>query len=213
MTYTQVIAPNLNTVGNIGWCLAFVEKAYNDTNYSYATARDGWDACQFIHQDSGINSNLPTDVSVPVWFDYYESGVDYGHVAINVPGRGVLSSPYKADNTQQWFTGIDQCAKVLNCTYLGWSEDLMGVRVIGGTMDDSNNGIADANFVEDCSVGMLGRTSVGDVNLQNNVGRTMRDVVATFIRYPEHLALMERAKNGGAVTKDSAIAYIQGHLS
>lgn len=126
MSYTQVITPDLNTVGDVGWCLAFVEKAFDDINYSYATAHDGWMGCQFIHKDQ----NLPADVCVPIWFDYYEGGINYGHVAIWVPGRGILSSPWRADNTQQWEPDIATIERVYNSKYLGWSEDLMGVRVV-----------------------------------------------------------------------------------
>lgn len=121
----QLVQPNLATVGNIGWCLAFAENVFG-TPHLYATATDGWHATHFPHPDR----NLPTDVSVPIWYSYVENGLDYGHVAVNVPGRGVLSSPYRADNTQQWFKDIDDCARVLNCKYLGWSEDIATVRVI-----------------------------------------------------------------------------------
>lgn len=122
----QLVYPDLNTVGNVGWCLSFVEDAYH-TPHLYATATQAWNATLYAH----TNRDLP-DVQVPVWFSYYEDGINYGHVAINVPGRGVLSSPYKKDGTQQWFKDIDECARVLNCTYLGWSEDLATIKLVEG---------------------------------------------------------------------------------
>lgn len=121
----QLVTPNLSTVGLVGWCLKFVEDAYS-TPHLGATATDAWHATQFPHTDA-----LPA-AQVPVWFSYYEGGENYGHVAINIPGQGVLSSPYKQDNTQQWFASIAQCEQVLNCKYLGWSEDLATVRLVEG---------------------------------------------------------------------------------
>lgn len=120
---TQLVYPDLSTVGLIGWCLAFVEDAYHTPRGPYC-AWDAWNACEFPHTDA-----LP-NVQVPVWFSYYEGGFNFGHVAIWVPGRGVLSSPYKANNTQQWFSSIAECERVLNCRYVGWSEDLVTVKVV-----------------------------------------------------------------------------------
>lgn len=123
MTYAQIIYPDLNTVGNVGWCLSFAEDAYN-TPHFYATATDAWKSTEYPHD------GYPPNAQVPIWFSYYEGQVNYGHVAIWVPGRGVLSSPYKKDNSQQWFGSIEECERVLKCSYLGWSEDIATVRVV-----------------------------------------------------------------------------------
>lgn len=137
----QLVSPNLDTVGNVGWCLKFVEDAYN-TPHLGATATDAWQATEFPHEDV---ASIPSDVAVPVWFSYYENGINYGHVAINVPNRGVLSSPYKRDNTQVWFTSLNQCEQVLNCKYVGWSEDLATVRLV--KPEENEMPIADRGFV------------------------------------------------------------------
>lgn len=143
----QLVQPNLSTVGNIGYCLAMQENVWG-TPHLYDTAWNAWQATQYKHTDP-----LPEDVCVPVWFSYWENGTNYGHVATNVPGRGVLSSPYKANGTQQWFTSIDQCASVLNCTYVGWSEDIATVRVteevlpMGVTIDGAPASTSDANNI------------------------------------------------------------------
>jgi hypothetical protein len=137
---TQLVAPDLNTVGNVGWCLSFVEDAYN-TPHLGATATDAWNATQFPHP----GEQPPNDVQVPIWFSYTENGIDFGHVAINVPGRGVLSSPYKQNGTQQWFSSIEECRRVMGCTaYLGWSEDLATIKLIeGGNMEAEIQAIKD----------------------------------------------------------------------
>lgn len=119
----QLIQPNLNTVGNIGWCLSFAEDAFN-TPHLYATATDGWNATKFKRTDS-----LP-NAYVPVWFSYVENGINYGHVAVYSPDGRVLSSPYKKNNSQQWFSSIQECERVLNCKYLGWSEDIATIRIV-----------------------------------------------------------------------------------
>lgn len=124
----QLIAPDLTTVGNVGWCLAFVEDAYNATIYTLATADMAWNATQFPHK----GEQPPSDVSVPVWFTYKENGFEYGHVAINVPGRGVLSSPPKVDG-QIWFKSIEECRQRMGCqAYIGWSEDIAYKQVVKG---------------------------------------------------------------------------------
>lgn len=133
--YQQAVQPNLKTVGNIGWCLSFAENVFG-TPHLYATATDGWHSTHFPHDDR----NFPAGVSFPVWYSYIENGLDFGHVAVRLPDGRVLSSPYKAENTQQIFKDVDECARVLNCTYLGWSEDIATVQVIkeGPMMVDKN---------------------------------------------------------------------------
>lgn len=132
--YKQLVYPDLTTVGNVGWCLSFVEDAYN-TPHLGATATDAWHATQHPHQ-----GNPPLDVQVPLWFSYIENGLDFGHVVVNVPGKGLLSSPYKQDGTQVWFSSITQCEAILNCHYLGWSEDLATVQLIVKESDMPNEG-------------------------------------------------------------------------
>lgn len=132
--YRQLVAPNLATVSPIGSCLWFAETAFNTphntANRVNDCATDEWNAAQFRYLDR----DFPTGVYVPIWFSYWATlnriYKDWGHVAILMPDGRVLSSPYKQDNSQQIFNSVDDCARVLRCTYLGWSEDLAGIKLI-----------------------------------------------------------------------------------
>ena len=85
--------------------------------------------------------SLP-DVAVLLWFSHWGTygspprWDNWGHVAVWVPGRGILSSPVtngyvngKPVSTQEWFSSIAQLEKAINGTYLGYTEDLNGLRV------------------------------------------------------------------------------------
>lgn len=69
---------------------------------------------------------------------------------------------------------------------------------------DRERTTADANFVEDCAVGTLGHTAVGDVDLQNNVGGYKSAVLRTFVNYPEAQAFRAKAAAGGSGGIDQA---------
>lgn len=131
MSNNQLVQPNPNTVGNVGYCLAFGESAFN-TPHLHPNAFSAWQATQFKHP----NEEPPTDVSVPIWFSYMIGSVNEGHIAINIPGRGILSSPYKIGTTQAWLPSIAELERIYSdngihpLTYLGWSEDIAGIRVV-----------------------------------------------------------------------------------
>lgn len=77
-----------------------------------------------------------------------------------------------------------------NDSYCHLSEINVSVgQEIGGNMPT----LVDANILENLSVGLLGRTSVGDANLANWLGAPLEDALAGFIHYPEHQALIQRA--------------------
>lgn len=113
----QLIAPNLKTKGTPGLCLVYVRNIFSAPP-KYVTAALGWANAKYKH-----TGNPPTDVSVPVWFKWGTSG----HVAVNVPGKGVYSTTAKGD---QVFSSVQALAKYIGGTYLGFSEDVDGVRVV-----------------------------------------------------------------------------------
>jgi hypothetical protein len=76
-----------------------------------------------------------------VWFEW--TGVvdnvrtDWGHVAVWFPGKGVLSSPFSTNLKQQWFDTPQKLIAYLGSgSYVGWSEDINGVRVADVTKED-----------------------------------------------------------------------------
>lgn len=130
MNYTQLVAPNLDPVVYqngaaltdwLGWCLAVAWTAFGGKTTS-PTAWSAWtNSVQFKHTDS-----LPTGVYVPVWFSGYGGS---GHVAIYKDGT-VWSSPYTHKSSMDVLSSIAQLEKYYGVTYVGWSEDIGGVRVV-----------------------------------------------------------------------------------
>lgn len=119
----QLIEPNLDIVGKLGWCLQYARQVFSAPAVE-ATAWKAWIATKFKHEDK----NFP-DVAVPIWFDYYENKKQYGHTAVRLPNGLVYSSPLssKADRT---ITTLENIEKKLGAKYVGWSEDISGIKVI-----------------------------------------------------------------------------------
>lgn len=113
----QLKQPNLNVVGQSGLCLVYVRNIFGIAA-KYPTATSGWQNAQYKH-----TTTPPTDVSVPVWFSY---GTD-GHVAVSVPGKGFYSVSAQGDKI---FSTLAELEAYIKCSYLGWSEDINGVRVV-----------------------------------------------------------------------------------
>lgn len=108
-----------------GNCLRFTQSVYG-APARYETAWQAWENTELKH----VTLTMP-DVSVPVWFDHwgtYSNGYgQYGHVVAWVPGKGFLSSPGKGYG-QQWLSTISEVEDFYNSTYVGWSEDINGLR-------------------------------------------------------------------------------------
>lgn len=130
----QLIQPNLNTADFDGWCLRFVENVFNISKVQrhYNFAIDAWNGATFKHADA-----LP-DVVVPVWFNWTGTvqgkKANYGDVALWVPGKGVFGTPLGNVHTasNRWDSSVEARAKAIggNASYLGWTEDLTGVRLV-----------------------------------------------------------------------------------
>lgn len=124
----QLIQPNANIQGQRYLCLSFARRVFN-ISPKYSTATEAWEKAKHKHTD-----NLP-DVAVPVWFRWTGTvdGVrkNWGHVAVWVPGRGVVSSPSVGTANPRWVGSVDAMVKALgnDAKYLGWSEDINEVRV------------------------------------------------------------------------------------
>jgi LysM repeat protein len=130
MTWTQKIQPDLSTTSDAGMCLDFVETCFNTPapfTYQFGCARDSWDGSSFKHADNAIPGNY-----VPIFFSWVGTidGVtkDWGHAALYCAGR-VLSSPGKGHG-QQWFNDINEVERFFGATFLGWTEDISGWRVL-----------------------------------------------------------------------------------
>lgn len=104
-----------------GRCLSYVRTAF-DVAGKYATATEGWQGAAYKHAN---DRNPPR--AVPLWF--HSSVTSAGHVAISL-GDGQLWTDGWPTNTkkngQTSIAGLEQSWKA---TYLGWSEDINGVRI------------------------------------------------------------------------------------
>jgi len=134
MGWAQKFSPNLSTEDYPGWCLRFTQTAWN-APVMYYCARDSWDASGFQHTDA-----LPA-TSVPVYWSWWGTingeTRDWGHVAVLLPDGRVLSSPlsWSQGYGQQIVSSVDEVSRILGATYLGWTEDMNGLRVVDWSDD------------------------------------------------------------------------------
>lgn len=120
----QLVPPDLTVEGTIAYCLEYAAKVFHCTTGMYS-AWDAWKSTLYPHHDP-----IPTDVSVPVWFDYYTDGYRYGHVAVSVPGKGFYSSPYNKPTGHNVLSSISEIERLYGVKYVGWSEDILERRVV-----------------------------------------------------------------------------------
>ena len=129
MPWQNVTPVNDQAQDYAGMCLRFQQFVYPGSPVKYyPTARAAWDASPFKHAELPDNSAI-----VPISFSWVGtiSGTrqDWGHAAVFFPNRGILSSPGSGYG-QKWFGSIDECARFFGATYLGWTEDVGGFRVV-----------------------------------------------------------------------------------
>lgn len=134
--WNQVKTPNLDPVivsgGKtlydwFGYCMAYVRASFGTR--SADTALEGWQASKVRHEDR----KLPKGVYVPIWFNhwgtYWGEYKNWGHVGIYKDGK-VWTSPLTHKPTADVYSSISQVESKYNATFIGWSEDVCGDRVI-----------------------------------------------------------------------------------
>lgn len=140
MSYTQLVTPDSGVEDYAGMCLRFTQSVYG-APVRYRSAWDAWEATQYKHTDQ-----LP-EASVPVWFSHYgtygnpPSYENWGHVVAKIGDR-FLSSPVGKLGTygQTWFATIEEIERTFNAKYVGWSEDLNGLRIVEPGSDPTPHG-------------------------------------------------------------------------
>ena len=128
MTFIQTIAPNPNIDCRPGWCLEYVRRSYG-LAAAYPRAIDAWNASTTKHRDW----NFPAGVWVPLWFAV--RGVPAGHVVLRAPDGRIYSTTTPNKYTPTIHPNQAHLEQVyasagLNLTYLGWTEDVGGTRVV-----------------------------------------------------------------------------------
>jgi LysM repeat protein len=113
----QLKQANLNIAGIPGECLMWVREVFGIAA-KYPTAISGWENAEYKH----AGEQPPAGVDVPVWFTWETSG----HVGISTP-QGVYSV---LKNGVEIKPNVEVLASDIGGTYLGWSEDVDGVRVV-----------------------------------------------------------------------------------
>lgn len=143
----QLIQPDTTVTDGPGWCLRFTQKVWG-APAKYNSAWDAWLATQFKHN---VNESIPNNLSVIVWFSHYgtygspPTYDNWGHVVSFITGRGYLSSPGgNVTSGQRWFGTIGEVERFFNAKYVGWSEDINGLRVV-----DVSQPVIDEGFEQD----------------------------------------------------------------
>jgi hypothetical protein len=125
MKYTQLIKPRLTTQGDAGFSLEHVQSAYK-APVKFFTAWTAWENCQFTH---GPLEELP-NAYVPVWFytTFKDNLTPLGHVLIWDPYSKKLWGTPRHGRGKHWFDFAEVATPWTR--YVGWSEDLNGVRIV-----------------------------------------------------------------------------------
>lgn len=131
MAFKQVITPNPEVPCTPGWCLTYVDDAFNleahGKTKNYRTALDAWGTSKSQHRDR----NFPANCWVPVWFTLKNEPA--GHVAILAPDGAVWSSSHPTKKQPVRHGSLNEIINYygnLGLSYLGWTEDVGGVEVI-----------------------------------------------------------------------------------
>jgi len=125
MPFTQLVIPNPNIACQPGWCLQYVRQTFGAPVVE-PTATAGWENAQYRHEDW----NFPVGCWVPVWFSLKNEPA--GHVALLAPDGTVYSTSDDSTIPHHHPSMADLIAYYWRnpLTYLGWSEDISGVRVV-----------------------------------------------------------------------------------
>lgn len=147
----QLVQPDTTVTDGAGWCLRFTQSVWG-APARYNSAWDAWEATQYKHSTA---ESLP-DVAVIVWFSHFGTYGEpptydnWGHVVSYIPGRGFLSSP-SVGVGQKWLATIEEVEQFFNSKYVGWSEDINGLRVAEPSAPVSEGFERDMIIVRDVS--------------------------------------------------------------
>jgi len=131
--YKNTRQPNLTISGASGWCLSFTQDVWG-TPHLYPKAIDAWNASGASNHP---NEQPPIEVKTIAYWTYRDptDGIQYGHIATNVPGQGVYTSPFNRSYGYEWYGSIQSMSDRIkridpNSKYLGWSESLSGIKLV-----------------------------------------------------------------------------------
>lgn len=132
MSWKQTRNFNRNQTDLAGMCHRFVRSGYGIPAVNgYFSAWSAWSKSPTKHTDR----NFPQNLAVPIWFSHYGTYGspakydNWGHVVVWYPGVGYISSPGSGTG-QRVFGTIGAVESFFKATYVGWTEDVNGYRVI-----------------------------------------------------------------------------------
>ncbi len=179
----QLVQPNLSVIGYPDFCLAYVGEVFGLASENTPDAWLGWLSTQFKH--TGPIPNL----SVPVWFSWTGTigGVtqNWGHVAVSTPS-GVYTNPLSGSG-HKVFPSVPALEQAYGVKYVGWSEDISNLKVIGDNMqpqiDELNTQLDNTNKALDGEI--AARTALeGQLNTTNKALDTLTTRVAKLEQGP-----------------------------
>jgi hypothetical protein len=209
--YKQLVTPNLDPYiydgGTpisdwLGWCLGYVRAAFDAPPAGYM-ATDGWNMTQFKHTDR----DLPSGVYVPVWFSHWGTynGVyaNWGHVVIYKDGH-IWSSPITHKPYADEWGSIEEVERMYRCSFVGWSEDISGMRVV--TKEDTVAIIENADNwrwrFNRLHHQLVRNGDMPDPVFQSIVGSDAWTVVESWSDHPEADSLIHWQELGELAEKD-----------
>lgn len=162
MSTQQLVVPNRNAQDWAGRCLPYAQTFFG-APIRYDSAWESWQATQFKH---GPDVPIPTDRPVLLWYSHFGTYFSYsrqqfeygnwGHVTPYIYGEAIYSSPGEGYG-RELFQSIAQVERRFNATYVGWSEDINGLRVSqpsdGG---DDEMSVEDSNRLKNIEAILVG---------------------------------------------------------
>ena len=211
----QLVTPNPNISCQPGWCLQYVRQTFGAPAVE-PTATAGWANAKFRHEDW----DFPAGCWVPVWFSLAKEPA--GHVALMAPDGSVYSTSDDSTVPHHHPSLQDLIAYYWRnpLTYLGWSEDISGVRVVQGdgtinvqsitttpisstsSQEDFMGGLIDAQQAEDIVNAVVQRVVAAlDNQVRINAIQAESIVQATTARTA---ALVDANANGKTINAQQA---------
>ena len=129
----QLITPDPSISCTPGLCLVYVRETFK-IGPKYPTASAGWTASPSKHE----GKDFPDDVWVPVWFSLSDNPA--GHVALRQPDGSIWSSSHPTSTKPVHHDSLEDLESYYGnkLAYLGWTEDIEGVPIIGEYENNSS---------------------------------------------------------------------------
>lgn len=126
----QLIIPNPQIPCTPGMCLVYVRETFS-IGPKYPSAIANWSASTRKHR----NKQFPISTWVPIWFSLSDN--PHGHVALRQPDGSIWSASSPTATSPIRHTSLEDIQSYYDgrLTYLGWTEDVEDVQIVGRVGD------------------------------------------------------------------------------